>query len=205
MKKIILPTILLVLLSGAGCSPAKNTPTITATTPVPPAITIYGEKHMAEIKTLNKAIESTPENVDLYMQRGVAYKNLIMAQSVSSRGDDYADVPNWVARARADFDTVLRLDPKNARAYFERGTPPAESTSTEENIRDLTSAIAIDPSNSDYYYYRGLNEVDATKLDDAVQDFSRALQYTGGTVSLGDIKDKRDQVRAILQEKVERR
>ncbi|NVN88279.1 MAG: tetratricopeptide repeat protein [Rhodopseudomonas sp.] len=77
--------------------------------------------------------------------------------------------------AIADFSEEIRLDPKDAEAYGQRGEARALKGQDDEAIADLSAAIAIDPADADNFDLRGLIYHRKHDLDRAIADYSAAI------------------------------
>lgn len=56
----------------------------------------------------------------------------------------------------ADYTKAIRLDPKNAEAYSDRGVAYKEIGQSDKEIADFSEAIRLDPKYAKAYYGRGL-------------------------------------------------
>ncbi|MHC5594492.1 MAG: tetratricopeptide repeat protein [Nostoc sp.] len=97
------------------------------------------------ITAYSRALEANSEwgklsVTDVYLNRANLY---------SDRGD--------YRRAIADFDQVLRLNPKNAVAYALRGLNYQRRGDNQAAIKDFNSAVRIDPNNAIAYFARGIS------------------------------------------------
>jgi tetratricopeptide (TPR) repeat protein len=52
--------------------------------------------------------------------------------------------------AIADFTEVIRLDPNNAAAFYNRGKAYWGKDNYERSAADYTEAVRLDPDNADY-------------------------------------------------------
>ncbi len=93
-----------------------------------------------------------------YHQRGVAY---------SATGQN--------ALAIKDFTEVIRLNPKYAQAYLDRGLAWYK-TDLDKAIADYTEAIRLDPKFAWAYCDRGLAWSAKKDPDKAIADFNDALR-----------------------------
>jgi len=59
-------------------------------------------------------------------------------------------------KAIADHAEAIRLDPKNALAYFDRGTVYQNKGDYDKAIADFTEAIRLNPTHTDSYVNRAL-------------------------------------------------
>ncbi|MFN6471542.1 MAG: tetratricopeptide repeat protein [Nostoc sp. SerVER01] len=73
-----------------------------------------------------------------------------------SRANLYYDRRDY-RRSIADYNEVLRLNPKNASAYALRGLAYQRRGDNQAAIKDFNSAVRIDPNNAIAYFARGLS------------------------------------------------
>ena len=78
-------------------------------------------------------------------------------------------------RAIADYNEALRLDPKNAIAYANRGLAYRDKGDTDRAIADYTEAIRLDPKNARAYVNRGLAYEKLADFARARADYNTAL------------------------------
>jgi tetratricopeptide (TPR) repeat protein len=78
-------------------------------------------------------------------------------------------------RAIADFDEVIRIEPRQVRALFERGRIFAATGNVARAIRDLDQALAANPNYTDARIYRAGIRRRSGDYDGAIRDFSAAL------------------------------
>jgi tetratricopeptide (TPR) repeat protein len=129
-----------------------------------------------KIEALNKRIEENAQDSNLYLDRALAYKNLIFEQMASSNFEDYRYTGEWETQAYKDLNIIIAAQPHNAQALFERATLLGNSQNVQNNINDLGKAITLDQTKSDYYFYRGLNYSELHKHDLALKDYNEALK-----------------------------
>ena len=67
-------------------------------------------------------------------------------------------------RAIADYTEAIRLDPKNANAYSNRGYAYSDKGDTDRAIADFTEAIRLDPKFAIAYNNRGLAYGEKAKM-----------------------------------------
>ncbi|MHA7841420.1 MAG: tetratricopeptide repeat protein, partial [Gammaproteobacteria bacterium] len=75
-----------------------------------------------------------------------------------------------------DYDEALRLDPKYALAYFNRGFAKRFLGRYDEAIRDYDEALRLDPEDALAYFYRGLAKVQLGRYAEAIEDYDEALR-----------------------------
>jgi tetratricopeptide (TPR) repeat protein len=94
--------------------------------------------------------------------------------ALMNRGLAYAAVRD--PRAIADFDAVIRIDPQQARAYYERGRIYANIEGyLGRAILDFDQALAVDPNYTDPRLYRAGIRRRTGDYDGAIADFTAAL------------------------------
>jgi len=76
----------------------------------------------------------------------------------------------------ADFTKAIRLDPKDAKAYFYRGVAYREKGEPDKAIADFTEAIAINPTDAEAYFGRGMAYREKGEQAKAEADFARAKE-----------------------------
>ena len=78
--------------------------------------------------------------------------------------------------AIADYDHALKLDPKLAKAYYNRGLAKYDQGSYAEAIADYDQAIKLNPAYEDAFVNRGLAKDSNDDLDGAIADDNAALK-----------------------------
>ena len=81
-----------------------------------------------------------------------------------------------MARARADLDQAIRLDPGYAPAFVVRGLATYDHG---RRIADFSQAIALDPKYARAYLYRGQTYTYSNNYARAVADFDFAIALDG--------------------------
>jgi tetratricopeptide (TPR) repeat protein len=76
----------------------------------------------------------------------------------------------------SDYNEAIRLDPKQANAYNNRGLVWHDKGDLDRAIGDHNEAIRLDPKDAEIYYNRGLVWHDKGDLDRAIADYSQAIQ-----------------------------
>ncbi len=79
-----------------------------------------------------------------------------------------------VAQAEGDFAEALKLSPRNAYLYFNRGNLFATEKNYDRAIADYTRALQLDPRLAEAYYNRGVVYAQSGKPREAQQDLSKA-------------------------------
>jgi tetratricopeptide (TPR) repeat protein len=85
-------------------------------------------------------------------------------------------------KAYEDFDDALRLNPKNAEAYFylalvfDKVFTPKTTESINLKISLLNTAIKLNPNYKDAYFYRGVEKFYLKEYENAISDYNRILE-----------------------------
>lgn len=75
-----------------------------------------------------------------------------------------------------DYNTVIKLKPDNADAYYNRGLAYHYKSEYDRAIEDFNKIIALKPAYANAYYNRGLTYGFKGNNDHAIADFNRAIQ-----------------------------
>jgi tetratricopeptide (TPR) repeat protein len=98
-----------------------------------------------------------------------------MSWAYSNRGSAYTDKKDYDL-AIADFDQVIRFDPKDAGTYNNRGNAYAGKGDIDRAIADYDQAIRLDPNNVPALFNRGNTYGDMKDYDRAIADFEQAIR-----------------------------
>lgn len=138
------------------------------------------------IADLDRAIELTPDFAPSWFLRSVARYRAMEARrgQVTEVGRNDADAEQQIiARNRmdidrmlADLDEALRLSPRMAPAWFNRGTILLQMKDYDGAIRAFSNAIEIQPSMAAAWFNRGYARYCLGDRDEATADISRAGQ-----------------------------
>ena len=71
------------------------------------------------------------------------------------RGNSAPDKRDFALALRY-YDEAIRLDPRSARAYYDRGLAYGHLYDFDEAIADFSAAINLDPKLTDAYICRGV-------------------------------------------------
>jgi len=99
------------------------------------------------------------------------------AREYEARG--FCDLFNYPIGARVDFIEAIRLDPKYASAYNNRGRSYAYKKKHDLAIADYSEAIRLDPKYVSAYYYRAVAYRRIGREDLAKADESAAKGVNG--------------------------
>jgi tetratricopeptide (TPR) repeat protein len=112
---------------------------------------------------LNKKIEESSKNGELYFERGELY---LKQDNTNS--------------AEKDFNKAIQLGCDNEIVYFSRGTIfEKEKFSLEKAIADFSKVIELNPGNIDAYYKRAKIYEMQSKDELALIDFDKIIQIEG--------------------------
>jgi serine/threonine protein kinase/Tfp pilus assembly protein PilF len=93
----------------------------------------------------------------------------------TNRGADRFDDKNFT-QAIADLTEAIRLDDKNATAYYRRGLAYAYTQEFDKALSDFSKALKLQPNNSSIYLNRGSVFFKQNKLEEAVKDYTDAIK-----------------------------
>lgn len=114
----------------------------------------------AAVKALNRAIELYPDFTLAYLERAYAHQ---------ISGD-----PHQQPLAVADYDTALKLNPRLAFAWFNKGNLYYSNGDYTSALDSYNRAIEIDPSFATAYYNRGVSYLRMGNKRQAFTDLSKA-------------------------------
>jgi tetratricopeptide (TPR) repeat protein len=143
------------------------------------------------IDDYTRTIRANPTNALAYNYRGACW------YALSKVDKDYKQAKE-VSDAIKDFTDAIRLSPKYASAFANRGVAKTKIGRFNEAFEDLTAAINLDPTNATYYNNRAYvrNRIgkysDVTRFNDAMADCDKALNSTEAKVSAAAYRNKGD-------------
>ena len=76
------------------------------------------------------------------------------------------------------IDLLIRDDPKNGLAYYNRACLYASKEDFDRALKDFTQAINIDSENTEAYYNRGIVYAQKKQYNMAIQDFQTVIGLT---------------------------
>lgn len=112
------------------------------------------------IQDYSAALEQVKDDPSIYYKRGLVY----------SRSPDAS------AKALADFDEALKLDPRRPDVLRARGAQRLEGGDAKGAISDLDAAIALDNQSASAYYTRGMARARDGTIDGALADYAAAIR-----------------------------
>ncbi|MFY0645023.1 MAG: tetratricopeptide repeat protein [Bacteroidia bacterium] len=75
------------------------------------------------------------------------------------------------------YSQYIKLNPKDFRGYFNRGTTEYNAGKHSDGIADFSTCLMLNPIYKEAYYYRGKCKEAIRAYDKAVQDFTHVLSY----------------------------
>jgi tetratricopeptide (TPR) repeat protein len=121
----------------------------------------YDRAIVACTRIIENSAETAASRARAYNNRGRTYR--------SRR--DIGDLD----RAISDYTEAIRLDPNNARGYYNRGDIYRERN-LDRAIADLTAAIRLDPKYVSAYVARGWAYVFKDEYNRAIADYTEAIR-----------------------------
>lgn len=85
--------------------------------------------------------------------------------------------------ALKELDEAIRLDPRLARAYYERGLAKQCLGRSQEGLLDYDRAIELDPKDPYAYYARGLHYAGEGRLDRAGGNLNALLSLNASQLA----------------------
>jgi tetratricopeptide (TPR) repeat protein len=121
------------------------------------------KRYVDALALFEKALEVDPKNLDVYVSRGVLFKN---------KGD-------WT-RALKEYRKVLDIFPDHPDANTNYGSYWLHKGDHDKAIEYYNKSISALPSNKVYRYIRGLAYQRKKDHQRAVEDFTKAIELDGG-------------------------
>ena len=75
------------------------------------------------------------------------------------------------------YSQYIKLNPKDFRGYFNRGTTEYNAGKHTDGIADFSRCLELNPIYKEAYYYRGKCKEAIGSYEKAVQDFTHVLSY----------------------------
>lgn len=113
----------------------------------------------AAVEQYTKAIEIKHDFKEAIKNRGICYTMM---------DED--------AKAVADFDHAITIDPEDITLYNYRGFAKAELQKYDEASKDFDHALKINPNYKDPYMNRGIMYIWMERYDDAIAQFNKVIE-----------------------------
>lgn len=126
------------------------------------AVNLQLGRHFEAIDLLSKALKLSPENAELYSQRGVAY-------FLSAR----------IEEALEDLNKAQKLEPENPYRYSSRAFVRDKAGDLKGAISDYQKAIELDPEDAIAHNNLGLIQEKMGYKEQAKENFTKADTLQG--------------------------
>jgi tetratricopeptide (TPR) repeat protein len=80
------------------------------------------------------------------------------------------------AQALADFETAVRMDPKNWKPLHNRGVSRALANRLDEALEDFSRVIELKPDYANAWFNRAEIRAERDELEEAVMDYTQAIK-----------------------------
>lgn len=104
--------------------------------------------------------------IDIYPNDSAAY---------SKRGNAWGKERNDLAKAQADFETAMKLNPKDSYPYEGLGIVSGMQNNHAKALEMFTKCIELQPGYHNFYFNRGLAYLQNKMPEAAVKDFEQAI------------------------------
>jgi len=81
-------------------------------------------------------------------------------------------------KAIKDYDEALRLDPRYAQTFYERGLAWRNKKDYDKAIKDYDEAIRLDPKYATAFYGRGIARALKKEYEKAIKDYDDAIRLS---------------------------
>lgn len=95
------------------------------------------------------------------------------------------------------YSEYIKLNPKDFRGYFNRGTTEYNAGKHHDGIADFTKCLDLNPIYKEAYYYRGKCKEGINKHTEAIFDYSHVL--TIDSLNIGFLKARAECYSALKQ------
>jgi tetratricopeptide (TPR) repeat protein len=126
-------------------------------------------------RELDSQLASEESNADENSQSPSANQSQASSADLVHEGVEKGKKGDLVG-AVADFDRAIKVDPKNAVAYYNRAHAKRLKKDAAGALADYNRAIEIDPQLAEAYFERGAAKAKSKDTDGAIADFSRAIE-----------------------------
>ena len=90
--------------------------------------------------------------------------------------DRQSEAAELDAQALADFETAVRMDPKNWKPLHNRGVSRALADRLDEALEDFSRVIELKPDYANAWFNRAEIRAERGELEDAVTDYTQAIK-----------------------------
>ena len=128
------------------------------------------ERALDDYATVIHMVPDAPQSFNVYNSRGILYFQQAQQHQESEQ-------EKLIAKALADFDKAIALNPHSAIAYANRGTIYQKKGRHSNAIADCAKAIELKPD-SVTYYTRGVSYAAIEEFEKALADFASAIRLS---------------------------
>ena len=182
-----------------------------------------------EVEQVEKAVEQIRQTTDASLiDTGIAEAYLLQKAGKAKEAiekwraianlaegiDNEAAVRAWVSvgyllsenpiEAISAYDQAIRIDPKDAAAYNNRGIAKDDLEQYQDAIKDYNEAIRLDLKYAAAYYNRGIAKANLKQYQDAIKDYNEAIRldpkYAAAYYNRGNAKDDLEQYQAAIED-----
>jgi tetratricopeptide (TPR) repeat protein len=121
---------------------------------------VIENKPQEAIDLLNKSINKSPNDKELFAARGRVYRNMQMPDE-----------------ALRDFNKAISIDPDWFQGYKKRGEYFSFFSKYDEAMNDYAKCISLAPTYGEVYLSRAMLFAKKAKYKEALEDLNKAEQY----------------------------
>jgi len=100
----------------------------------------------------------------------------VKTPTYSSSGEEKHLKKGMLDKAIAEFSKAIKINPRDANAYYNRGITYYYKGQYDQAISDFNKALEINPKDAELYYNRGIANDLKGDYDQAISDFTQALE-----------------------------
>jgi tetratricopeptide (TPR) repeat protein/S1-C subfamily serine protease len=154
-------------------TPVPPTPNVTPVTPTPSATPTPTPTQVPTVTPVTPTPIATPTPTPTPTQ--VPTATPVTAQQYFKIAYDYAEAGDY-QKAILNYDETIRIDPKYAAAYNNRGIAYNELGQYGRAIQDYDEAIRLDPQYANAYTNRGNAYNELGQYQSAIRDYDEAIR-----------------------------
>lgn len=125
-----------------------------------------------------RQIETWQDSISLWSRVIELYPNT--ASPYAKRGNVWGKEHNDLAKARADFEKAIQLDPNDAYAYEGLGIVAGMMQDHTKALEMFDKCVQLEPNYFNFYYNRAMALMQSKQYARSIPDFEKALQLNPG-------------------------